>query len=205
MTWLIFLFFREVKAQLKRESVARVTEEINHTLIQEVMSEMVQECATSVYETDVIQRLRQLQELEGIVKLSRAGKFFKRWKNEYKSVTKLKRAMMEFPSAPSMEKTGTQLDSLVPNRKNDVITETGFYINQTGRLTTETPVQAEERRKRLEIQTTIQALYQRLRHSQAWLPLDMGKLVGTKLIEKYRRKENSSECRTVHSFEKINY
>ena len=187
----IISFNREVKAQLKKECIARVTEEINRDLVQEVTSEMVQECATNVYETDVIQRLKQLRELEGIVKLSRAGKFFRRWKKEYKAVTKLKRAMMEFPSAPSMDATGNQLDSLVPHRRDNTMTELGFYVNQTARLAIETPVQVEERRKRLDIQTTIQALYQRLRHSRAWLPLDLGKLVGTKLVEKYKRQQAS--------------
>ena len=187
----MFSFNREVKAHLKKESIARVTEEINRDLVQEVTSEMVQECATNVYETDVIQRLKQLRELEGIVKLSRAGKFFRRWKKEYKAVTKLKRAMMEFPSAPSMDATGNQLDSLVPHRRDNTMTELGFYVNQTARLAIETPVQVEERRKRLDIQTTIQALYQRLRHSRAWLPLDLGKLVGTKLVEKYKRQQAS--------------
>ena len=184
--------FREVKAQLKRECIERTTEEINRELIQEVMSEMVQECATNVYETDVIQRLRQLQELEGIVKLSRAGKFFKRWKKEYVAVTKLKRAMMDFPSAPSMETTGSQLDCLVPNRKDDIVSESGFYVNQTARLTVETPVQVEERRRRMGIKTTIQSLYQKLMYTRAWLPLDLTKLVGTKLAEKYRRHQKGS-------------
>lgn len=146
--------------------------EINQEITLEVISKMVQECAAEVYETDVTQRLKQLQELEDIVKLSRTGKFLRRWKKEYKAVIKLKRAMMAFPSSASMESAPDLLDHLI--------------LDKQTRLTVDTPVQVEERRKKIDTQISMQYLYHRLLSERAWQPLDLSKLVGPKLQEKLR-------------------
>ena len=181
-----FFFPREVKAQLKRECIERVTEELKDGMVQEVMSELVSEVAADVYETDVTQRLKQLQELEDIVKVSRAGKFLQKWKKEYHAVTKLKRAMLAFPSAPSMESSHDQLNHLLKSCRNDRVEGARFYVNKQARLTVETPLEIEARWRHIDTQISVHALYQKLLLERAWAPLDLSKLVGQKLTEKLR-------------------
>ena len=175
-----------MKAQLRRECISRVTEDINVSLVEEVISEMVQDCAEDVFETDVTQRLKQLQEFEDIVKLSRAGKFLQRWKKEYKAVTKLKRAMMAFPSSAAMETVPDQVDRLLKNCRDESVSDSRFFVNKRARLTIETPVDVDRRWRNIDTQMSVHTLYQKLLVERAWQHLDVSKLVGQKLIEKLK-------------------
>ena len=183
---LVFVYLREVKAQLKQECIARVTKEIHLEMVEEIGMEMVQDCAEDVFETDVTQRLKQLQEFENIVKLSRAGKFLKRWKKEYKAVTKLKRAMLAFPSSAAMDSKPEQVNRLIKNPRDEKVTDSRFYVNKRARLTVETPLEVNQRQRDIDTQITVQTLYRRLLFERAWQPLDVSRLISQKLLEKLK-------------------
>ncbi|KAH3816579.1 hypothetical protein DPMN_118097 [Dreissena polymorpha] len=175
----------EVKAQLKRECVERVTATITETVVGEVVIDLMREMSEDVFETDVRQRLKQLAEFEEIIKLSRAGKFWQIWKKEYKAVTKLKRAMEGFPSAPNMEDYSEQVRSLV-TVDDTRVTNGQFYVNKRAKLTVRSAVEINRNRRNADSQVLVHTLYQRLLQHTAWLPLDLVGVVGKQLLRKYK-------------------
>ncbi|XP_045166422.2 germinal-center associated nuclear protein-like isoform X2 [Mercenaria mercenaria] len=193
---------REVKAQLRRECIERVTIDINDELVEEVMSEMVVDVSEDVFETDVRQRLKQLDDFEKLVKLSRAGRFWHKWKKEYKAVTKLKRAMEEFPCAPNMQTRKEQLNLLL-NVDNESIVDKKFYVNKRAKLTIETPLEIEKHRKETETCALVHRLYRNLLHQTAWAPLDLGRLVGKELNRKARHVHQRNTLKATTLFWKV--
>lgn len=185
-------YFREVKAQLKKECIERVTVDINNELVEETLTEMVADTADDVFETDVKQRLRQLDDFERLVKLSRAGHFWNKWKKEYKAVTKLKRAMEEFPCAPNMQSQKEQLQTIL-NVDDERIMDRKFFVNKRAKLTIETPLEIEKRRKETETCALVHRLYRNLLHQTAWTPLDLGRVVGKLLNRKYKWSQRQSK------------
>lgn len=185
-------YFREVKAQLKKECIERVTVDINNELVKEILTEMVADTADDVFETDVKQRLKQLYDLERLVKLSHAGRFWNKWKNEYKAVTKLKRAMEEFPCAPNMQSQKEQLQTLL-NVGDERIMDRKFFVSKRAKLTIETPLEIEKHRKETETCALVHRLYRNLLHQTAWAPLDLGRVVGKLLNRKNKWSQHQSK------------
>lgn len=177
--------FREVKAQLKQECIERTTAELNADLVDEVMNEMVADVSEDVFETDVRQRLKLLDDCEKIVKLSRTRRFWTSWKKEFNTLVKLKRAMEEFPSAPNMQSNKDVLKLLIPV-DDDRIIDKKFYVNKRAKLTIETPLEIQARRKETDTYVMVHDLYSKLLYQSAWAPLDLGKLVGKQLSRRQK-------------------
>ncbi|XP_060558116.1 germinal-center associated nuclear protein-like, partial [Ruditapes philippinarum] len=193
---------REVKAELKRQCIERVTVDVNKDLVDEVMKEMVIDVSEEVYDIDVIQRLKQLDDFEKLVKLSRAGRFWHKWKKEYKAVTKLKRAMEEFPCAPNMQSNQEQLKQLLCVDDERII-DKKFYVNKRAKLTIETPLEIEKRRKETETRALVHRLYRNLLHQTAWSPLDLSRIIGQELRRKYKPGQQSNTLKTSKLFWKL--
>lgn len=177
--------FRDVKAQLKKECIERVTTEISKDMVENVVTELVDTVSNEVFETDVTQRLEQMEKAENAVKLSHAKKFWQMWRKAYIVNTKIKRAMEEFPSAPNMQSLTEQLQTLL-NVDDDHFIDKRFYVNKRARLTAETPVEIEQRRKETDIYITAKKLYKDLRKHTAWQPIDIAgelkKYITSKLV-----------------------
>ncbi|KAL4226945.1 Germinal-center associated nuclear protein [Mactra antiquata] len=176
---------REVKAQLKQECIERSTDDINKELINEVMEEMIDEVSEDVFDTDVRQRLKQLDDFEKIVKLSRTRRFWSIWKKEYSTLTKLKRAMEEFPCAPNFGSNKEVLKALIPVENNRIV-DNKYYISKRARVSIETPLEAMSRHRKTETYVLVHDLYSKLMHETTWAPLDLGKLVGKQLSRKHK-------------------
>ena len=181
------VFNRKVQEQL-RKCTEIVTEDISKVLLGEVITDLVQQTASDVYEADVIQRLKLLEDTAKVVEVSRAAKFWKRWKKEFVDVTKLKRGMEQFPCAPCMDKMENQVRALI-HVDDMAIRDKQFYINKQTRLTIETPVEIDRRRMEMESHVLVQQLYRQMLYRNAWQPLHMSKVVGHHLIGKIRSHE----------------
>lgn len=142
---------------------------------------MSEEVSQEVYQNDVVKRLEELEDICHCIELQRAGKFLQRWKKEYSSSIKLKRAMLEFPSSVGMESNYDQVKKLVPCRPNDVCDESGFYINNMAKLKIDTPDRDLTVRWVTDRMLTAHQLYRKICHLKAWQPLDMAVTVGTQI------------------------
>lgn len=172
--------------------------DINSELVEEVMNEMVVDVSEDVFETDVRQRLKQLDELEKLVKLSRVGRFLHKWKKEYKAVSKLKRAMQEFPCAPNLQSTKEQLKLLIISDDERIVNKK-FFVNNRAKLTIETPLEIEKRRREADTCVLVHSLYRDLLYRTSWAPLDLGRLVGKQLTRQLMRKQQSMLNRTSYT------
>lgn len=172
-----------MEAQLQRERLERVTMDISKAIEEDMVTKIIQEVSSSVYDTDVTQRLKQMADAEKAVQLSRCKKFWTIWKKKFTVNTRIKRAMEDFPGAPSLLSSSKQLQNLF-TADNEQLEDRRFYVNKKARLTTETPAEIEQRRKETEIYITARKLYNDLRNHTAWQPLDLPKVVGQSLAEK---------------------
>lgn len=183
---------REVQEQLRKECMERVTEDISKVLLGEVIINLVGQTASDVYDVDVTQRLKFLEDTAKVVEVSRAAKFWKRWKKEFIDVTKLKRGMEQFPCTPCMDKMENQVNALI-HVDDKAIHDKQFYINKRARLTIETPVEIDQRRMEMESHVLVQQLYRQMLYRNAWQPLHMSKVVGRHLIGKISSREQFQE------------
>ncbi|XP_052780533.1 germinal-center associated nuclear protein-like [Mya arenaria] len=187
---------RDVKAQLRKESIERVTVDISQQMVAQVVSDMIEEVAEDVFESDVRQRIKQLAEFEELIKLSRAGRFLQRWKKEYKAVTKLKRAMEEFPCAPNMQGYSEQVRGLIAV-DDPKVANRQFYVNQKAKLTINSAVEIEKQREQAMTQVLVHSLYRRLLQNNAWQPLDLPRIVGKILARKTPFKPGDRKSRSI--------
>lgn len=157
--------------------------EISKEMEEELVKKIIMEVSDDIFDLDVTQRLKQMAGAEKAVQLSRSKKYWEIWKRKYKVNTKIKRAMEEFPCAPNMQSLTKQLQSLLTVDDNS-LSDKRFYVNKRARLTTETPVEIEQRRKETEIYITARKLYNDLRNHTAWQPIDLPKVVGKCLADK---------------------
>lgn len=149
---------------------------------------MSEEVSEEVYQKDVFERLAELEDICHCIELQRAGKFLQRWKKEYSSRVKLKRAMLEFPQSVAMESNYDQVKKLVPFRPNDVCDENGFYINNMARLKIDTPDRDLTIRWVADRMLTAHELYRKICHLKAWQPLDMAATIGTHIQKHFSSK-----------------
>lgn len=59
----------------------------------------------------------------------------------------------------------------------------GFYVNERAQINVESPVTMLERWQATEKALTAHDLYRKICHRKAWQPLDIGSLVGKKLVQ----------------------
>ena len=165
------------------QRTSRVTLHLSKTIESSVVMDMIDDVAEEVFDTDVIQRLEEIENAEKAVQLSRVRTFWLLWKRKYTSNTKIKRAMEEFPCAPNMQSLTDQLQSLLCVEDERLI-DKQFYVNKRAQLTTETPIEIDKRRKETDIYITAKKLYNDLRNHTAWQPIDIRSLVGKCLTER---------------------
>lgn len=175
--------FRCVRSQLRKESEDRASQTVSNELLEQMVTNEIAAISEDVFDTDVRKRLQHLQQCERTIKLSRTRKFWNQWRKMFKVNMKIKRAMEEFPCAPSMQTITEQLQNLL-TVDDDKVVDRRFYVNKMGRLTTETPLEIERRRKETDIYVKAKGLYNDLLYQSAWRPLDIAGLVGDQLIRK---------------------
>ena len=72
-----------MQATLEQESIDRCTHTLISGLVEETLGEEVQEVGEEVFEVDVVEKLRLLEESRRATQLMVAGRFFRRWRNRY--------------------------------------------------------------------------------------------------------------------------
>ncbi|XP_013415982.1 germinal-center associated nuclear protein [Lingula anatina] len=172
---------REIQAKLKEERIQRCTDEISKELVETAALEEILRVSKEVYQTDVIQRLQELDECEKGVKTMRQARFFKCWVNMYMGRMRLKRSMLAFPSAPSNYTSSEQLEQLMPEREEVEMSQDFMPLGKRARLTIRDPTDLVEKNSRLTRSVVLKKFMQRLRHEHAWAPLDIPALIGGNL------------------------
>jgi hypothetical protein len=180
----MFFFIREVHAELKRQRIHRCSAKESEDILDENLQDMIRPVAEEVYQKDVVERLQQLHDIEHSVKVKRAGRFLRIWKAQHAARIKLKRAMLDFPSANSMMDPSQQIDALIPNRQVDCVEEEGFYVDQTTKLSVESAVVYLKRLEMEDKALTAHEIYRNLCRKKAWKPLDIGSIVGSLLLRR---------------------
>ncbi|XP_064604912.1 germinal-center associated nuclear protein-like isoform X2 [Liolophura sinensis] len=176
---------RAIEMQLKQEQIARCSENVHDEVLQEVVSDVIQETTEEVYRVDVEERLQELEDLEDCVRLYRVAKFWHIWKRMYATRMRL-RSMLTFPGAPSTEHVTDQVDVLIPGREYDRVHNAAVYINDAAKLHVLGPLVAEEKQKRLHRRITLHHILQRLRYHVAYSPLNLGPIVGKPLVQAWQ-------------------
>nr|KAG5708418.1 hypothetical protein BaRGS_026145 [Batillaria attramentaria] len=94
---------REARAKDHAERQERCANAICSELLMEINADMTQSIAEEVHAVDVVARLQLLSELQKAVELKRASQLFAMWRKAYAVRQRQKRAMLDFPCAPSMQ------------------------------------------------------------------------------------------------------
>ncbi|XP_033745006.1 LOW QUALITY PROTEIN: germinal-center associated nuclear protein-like [Pecten maximus] len=179
---------REVKAELKEQQKARCSIDVGDDIVEDAMGELVQSVAADVYQKDVVERLEKLADIEKCIQLRIAGRFLQVWKKEFSARQKLKRGMLTFPSAPSMDSAAEQINMLIPDRREDGIIGNSFSISSDGRLSLASSIELSSQRWVGAKLLSAHELYQNLCHCKAWQPFDIVKLVGGNVQKILHRK-----------------
>lgn len=146
------------------------------------------------YQKDVVERLEQLEDYEQCVKINRTGRFFRIWKAQHAARVKFKRSMLDFPSSSAMLDPTEQIETLLPDTRAEDIEDDGFYVNQTTKLSVESPIEFLKRLEAEEKALTAHEIYRNLCQQKAWRPLDLGSLVGGQLM-----KQNKAISKSRHN------
>ncbi|XP_062617863.1 germinal-center associated nuclear protein-like [Saccostrea cucullata] len=177
---------REVHAELKRQRIQRCSAEIADVILNSSIQDMTQSVSSEVYQKDVVERLQQLADLEHCVKVKRAGRYLRMWKAQHTARIKFKRSLLDFPSSISMMEPAQQIEALIPERRVEGLDEGGFYVNQTTKLSVESPVIFVKRSEMEDKVLTAHEIYRNLCRQKAWKPLDICSLGGHHLLKKNR-------------------
>ena len=78
------VFYRDVQEELFRQQQARCADAVGTKLIFQHMVSLVEEVASDVYQTDVVDRLDTLEEAERLTKVVRCRRMFRQWTAVYK-------------------------------------------------------------------------------------------------------------------------
>ncbi|KAK3581304.1 hypothetical protein CHS0354_033043 [Potamilus streckersoni] len=179
---------REVQEILTQQRIERCSADVNDELVNNFVSSMMVEVAEEVYEKDVVQRLKNLEDIERSVKLSRTGHYLQKWKKTYAAITKLKRGMLAFPSAPFMGSVSDQIKNLTRWQGSEGRIKDSFYISNRAKLTIISPMALRAGMKKAYIMMTAHEIYAQLLHERAQQPLDLTRVVGQKLFQKLSEK-----------------
>ncbi|XP_061179067.1 germinal-center associated nuclear protein-like [Saccostrea echinata] len=177
---------REVHAELKRQRIQRCSAEIADVILNSTVQDITQSVSLEVYQKDVVERLQKLADLEHCVKVKRAGRYLRIWKAQHTAQIKFKRSLLDFPSSISMMDPAQQIETLIPDRRVEDIQEGGFYVNQTTKLSVESPVMFVKRSQVEDKVLTAHEIYRNLCRQKAWKPLDICSLGGRHLLVKNR-------------------
>ncbi|KAL3853116.1 hypothetical protein ACJMK2_016691 [Sinanodonta woodiana] len=183
---------REVHEILTQQRIERCSADVNDDHVNTFVSSMMLEIAEEVYEKDVVQRLKDLEDIERSVKLSRAGHYFQKWKKTYSAVTKLKRSMLAFPSAPFMGSISDQIKNLTRCQESEGRIKDSFYISNRAKLTIISPMALRVGMQKAHVMMSAHEIYAQLVHERAQQPLDLTKVVGQKLLQKLSEKTDGS-------------
>ncbi|KAK3103652.1 hypothetical protein FSP39_020765 [Pinctada imbricata] len=159
---------REVKGILKKQLIEKCTQMLSEEILDDVVGEMSLSVSRDVHFTDVIERIRELEEIQRKVCLIRTQHWLDRWKKEYAARKKLKRSMMGFPSGPmfSLAESVELLSGRSPNTDQD-------FKYDSERPHIESPKERLAKEKATEKVYKAQQMFKNACHLRAWYPVDI--------------------------------
>ncbi|XP_005095086.1 germinal-center associated nuclear protein [Aplysia californica] len=191
-----------VTRELNRQCMEGMSLSCQDSLLSVVTLEIAQDIAQEVFEIDVVAKRERLEETERCVQLMRCRRVFQFWRSSYLSRVRVKRAMLDFPSAPPTRKTGEQLMRLVPNRPDTRIVNNSFFINERARLYVSSPMDVIQQQLKLTASLSMASVHQMLLGLRMWQPLDIVQTLGTQLHRAFAQWREADciepDCDSIH-------
>ncbi|KAI1884892.1 hypothetical protein AGOR_G00214560 [Albula goreensis] len=166
----------EIKQALEEKAacLARSSEEVSHSLIEETLQDEISQLAQGVLE----------------VELRRIYKFLKRWHDVVAVRRQLKRQMRGFPAAPCFVDPRFKLKALVPSVSPSLCMERlaqgVVHLGNAGHMAVSCTRLLKMRQEAIH-QMRVQHYYQRLLSESVWTPLDLPTLVAESIPDHTNR------------------
>lgn len=176
---------REARARDRAERLERCADAVSSELLEQTAQEMVRDITGEVHAVDVVARLQLLSELRRAVELQRTSQWFYVWRKAYAARQRQKRAMLDFPCAPSMHHPPHLLQSLCPDRPETSSISPhnpAFLINRRANLTLMSPLEAERRSLTLTAHLSLAWLLNSLQQTRAWQPLRLSPVISAPIV-----------------------
>ncbi|CAL1527063.1 unnamed protein product [Lymnaea stagnalis] len=183
---------RLVQAELKAQSLERASQTCRDELVSKGLEDMLLDIAHEVYQVDVVAKQERLEATERCVQLGVCRKFFQSWRKSYQRRMKVKRSMLDFPSAPPSRTVAEQLRQLVPGRSDQRISQKAFYIGHRVKLSIESPMEVIRQQLQLSTRLSMASAIKMLCNLLLWRPLDLEATVGPQLQRAYQNWKEES-------------